>query len=153
MHSIMCIIKKVFYYEETELSVIKCKDGICFRGKTIAEILKYANQGKAIRDHVDPEDRARGTNRSPLKRTPESKWNEMFPLTNNEKNTIDMNQSGLYSLILCSKLECARVFKQWVTKDVLPSIRKTGRYIYDGDINHNITKNDLILNSTPENRL
>ena len=42
----MCIIKKVFYYEETELPVIKYKDDIWFRGKTIAEILKYANQRK-----------------------------------------------------------------------------------------------------------
>ena len=55
----MCIIKKVFHYEETELPVIKCKDDIWFRGKTIVEILKYTNQCKAIRDHVDPEDRAR----------------------------------------------------------------------------------------------
>ena len=67
----MCIIKKVFCYEETELSVIKYKDDIWFRGKTIAEILKYTNQCKAIRDHVDPEDRVRfdelhgRTNRSP----------------------------------------------------------------------------------------
>ena len=66
----MCIIKKVFHYEETELPVIKCNDDKWFRGKTIAEILKYANQCKAIRNHVDPEDRARfdelhgGTNRS-----------------------------------------------------------------------------------------
>ena len=55
----MCIIKKVFHYVETELPVIKCKDNIWFRGKTITETLKYANQRKAIRDHVDPEDRAR----------------------------------------------------------------------------------------------
>ena len=53
------------------------------------------------------------------------------PLTNNQKNTIYINESGLYSLILCSKLECARAFKRWVTMDVLPSIRKTGRYSYD----------------------
>ena len=45
----MGIIKKLFYYEETELPVIKCKGNIWFRGKTIAEILKYANQRKAIR--------------------------------------------------------------------------------------------------------
>ena len=137
----MGIIKKLFYYEETELPVIKCKDNIWFRGKTIAEILKYANQRKAIRDHVDPEDRARfelhgGANHSPLKRAQESKWNETFPLTNNEKNIIYVNESGLYSLILRSKLESARVFKRWVTKDVLPSIRKTGKYIYVGDMNH-----------------
>ena len=68
----MCIIKRVFYYEETELPVIKYRDDIWFRGNTIAEILKYTNQRKAIHDHVDPEDRARfdelhgrATNRSP----------------------------------------------------------------------------------------
>ena len=69
----MSIIEKVFHYEESELSVIKCKDEIWFRGKAVAEILRYTNQRKAIRDHVDPEDRARfnelygGTNHSPLK--------------------------------------------------------------------------------------
>ena len=55
----MSIIKKVFSYEETELPVIKYKDEIWFRGKTIAEILGYAIQRKAIREHVDPEDRVR----------------------------------------------------------------------------------------------
>ena len=57
------------------------------------------------------------------------------PLTNNQKNTIYINESGLYSLILRSKLESARAFKRWVTKDALPSVRKTGRYSYD-DMNH-----------------
>ena len=61
-----------------------------------------------------------------------------IPLTNNDKNTIYINESGLYSLILRSKLESARVFKRWVTKDVLPSIRNTGRYVYD-DMNHKYT--------------
>ena len=53
----------------------------------------------------------------------------------NKKNTIYIKESGLYSLILRSKLESTLVFKQWVAKDVLPSIRNTGRYIYD-DMNH-----------------
>ena len=123
----MSIIKKVFHYEETELPVITCKDDKWFRGKTIAEILTYANQRKAIRDHVDPEDRARFDELHGR--------NESFPLINNEKNIYYINKSGLYSLILRFKLESARVFKRWVTKDVLPSIRKTGRYIYD-DMNH-----------------
>ena len=61
------------------------------------------------------------------------------PLTNNQKNTIYINESGLYSLILRSKLESARAFKHWVTKDVLPSIRKTGRYSYD-EMNHKYTE-------------
>ena len=64
-----------------------------------------------------------------------SKGSKTDPLKRNEGNTIYINESGLYSLILHSKLESARVFKRWVTKDVLPSIRKTGRYIYD-DMNH-----------------
>ena len=53
----MSIIEKVFKYEATELSVIKCKDEIWFRGKTIAEILGYSIQHKAILDHVDHEDK------------------------------------------------------------------------------------------------
>ena len=110
----MCIIKKVFHYEDTELPAIKCKDDIWFRGKTTAEILKYANQCKAIRNHVDPEDRARfdelhgGTNL----RASVSRRSKTDPLTNNEKNTIYINEFGLYSLILRSKLESAHVFER-----------------------------------------
>ena len=63
------------------------------------------------------------------------------PIERNEKNTIYINESGLYSLILHSKLESAQVFKRWVTKDILPSIRKTGRCSYD-DMNH--TYNDSL---------
>ena len=55
----MSIIEKVFHYEESELSVINCKDEIWFRGKAVAEILWYTNQHKAIHDHVDTEDKAR----------------------------------------------------------------------------------------------
>ena len=53
----MSIIKKVFHYEETELPVIEYKDEMWFKGKTQAEILGYAIQRKAIREHVDPEDK------------------------------------------------------------------------------------------------
>ena len=138
----MGIMEKVFKYEETELSVINCKDEIWFRGKTIAEILGYIIQRKAIRELVDPEDRvrlaelhgsseSRGSRMDPLK----YRGSKMEPLTNNEKNTIYINESVFCSLILCSKLESARVFIRWVTKEVLPSIRKTGRYSYD-DMNH-----------------
>ena len=126
----MSIIEKVFKYEETELSVIKRKDDIWFRGKTIANILGYAIQRKAILDHVDHEDK-RKLSELVLK----SRGSILEPLTNNQKNTVYINESGLYCLILLSKLESARAFKQWVTKEVLPSIRKTGRYSYD-DMNH-----------------
>ena len=53
----MSIIEKVLYYEENEISVIKCRDDIWFRGKDIAKALGYSIPHKAIREHIDPEDR------------------------------------------------------------------------------------------------
>ena len=123
----MSIIEKVFHYEENEISVIKSKGEIWFRGNDIAKALGYSIPRKAIREHIDPEDRSSLENLSKggLKRT---------PLKNEQKSATFINESGLYSLILQSKLESAKAFKQWVTKDLLPSIRKTGRYDYC--INH-----------------
>ena len=136
----MSIVEKVFHYEATELQ-------IWFRGKTIAEILGYSNPLKVIRTHIDSEDKREiselGSNSRGAQNGPPFK-NEMGllkyrgsktePLTNNQKSTIYINESGLYNLILRSKLESACAFKRWVTKDVLPSIRKTARYDYC--INH-----------------
>ena len=120
----MSIIEKVFKYGETELSVIKCKDDIWFRGKDLAKVLGYSIPRKAICEHVDPEDRSslECLTKGGLERT---------SLKNEQKSAIFINESGLYSLILQSKLESA--FKRWVTKDVLPSIRKMGMYHYGMD--------------------
>lgn len=85
-----------------------------FVGKDIAEVLNYSNPQKAIRDHVDEED----------KRTEQI----VHPLGGNQE-TIIINESGLYSLILSSKLPAAKKFKHWVTSEVLPSIRANGGYI------------------------
>ena len=124
----MSIIEKVFHYEENEISVIKCRDEIWFRGKDIAKALGYSIPRKAIREHVDPEDRLslEHLSKGGLKQT---------PLKNEQKSATFINESGLYSLMLQSKLESAKALKQWVTKDALQSIRKTGRYSYD-DMNH-----------------
>lgn len=87
-----------------------------FVGKDVAEILGYSNTKKALADHVDPEDKMQGdgvTIRDPMGR---------------EQHPTVINESGLYSLILSSKLPKAKEFKHWVTSDVIPSIRKTGRY-------------------------
>ena len=124
----MSIIEKVFKYEATELPVIKYEDEIWFKAVVVATILKYTNQRKAIRDHVDPEDK-----RKLSELMSKSKRNESFrlktdPLKGNEGNSLYLSESGLYSLVLRSKLESAKVFKRWVTSEVLPSIRKTGRY-------------------------
>ena len=125
-----------------------CKDDIWFRAVAVATILKYTNQCKAILDHVDPEDK-----RKLSELVFKTKRNKSFPLQTdplkgNEGNTIYINESGLYSLTLRSKLECARIFKRWVTKDVLPSIRKTGRYDYCMNHKYNNTLTFKIENET-----
>ena len=71
----MSIIEKVFKYETTELPVIKCRDEIWFKAVVVATILKYTNQRKAIRDHVDPEDK-----RKLSELMSKSKRNESFRL-------------------------------------------------------------------------
>lgn len=112
-----------------KLTVIE-KDGeFFFIGKEVAEKLGYINPHKAIRDHIDSED----------KRT------ERFvhPL-GGVQATIIINESGLYSLILSSKLQQAKEFKRWVTKDVLPSIRKNGGYIKNQE---NLSKEEILANA------
>lgn len=83
-----------------------------FVAKDIAEILQYTNTQKAIRDHVDEED----------------KLTERIVLSGQNREVICINESGLYSLILSSKMPGAKRFKRWVTSEVLPQIRKTGTY-------------------------
>ena len=119
----MSIIEKVFKYEENEINVIRCIDEVWFKGKDISRALGYKKTRNAIHELVDPEDRLSlgCLTKGGLKRT---------PLKNEQKSTIFINESGLYSLILQSKLESAKEFKRWVTKDVLPSIRRTGKYEY-----------------------
>ena len=86
-----------------------------FVGKDVAEILGYSNTRKALLDHVDEEDKTDGvTIRDSIGR---------------EQAPVLINESGLYSLILSSKLPTAKKFKRWVTSEVLPAIRKTGGYI------------------------
>lgn len=83
-----------------------------FVAKDIAEILQYTNTQKAIRDHVDEED----------------KLTERIVLLGQNREVICINESGLYSLILSSKMPGAKRFKRWVTSEVLPQIRRTGTY-------------------------
>lgn len=83
-----------------------------FVGKDVTAALKYANPQKAIRDHVDKED----------------KLTERIVQSGQNRQMWIINESGLYSLILSSKLESAKRFKRWVTSEVLPALRKTGSY-------------------------
>ena len=144
----MSIIEKVFKYEATELPAIKYEDEIWFKAVVVATILKYTNQRKAIRDHVDPEDKIKVS-----ELISKSKRNKSFrlktdPLKGNEGNSLYLSESGLYSLVLRSKLESAKEFKRWVTSQVLPSIRKTGRYDYCMNHKYNNTLTFKIENET-----
>ena len=130
----MSTIEKVFKYGETELSVITCKDDIWFRGKTLAEVLGYSNPLEAIGTHIDSEDKEE---MSELVYKGGAHFGH--PFRNVQQGTIYVNESGLYSLVLRSKLESAKEFKRWVTSQVLPSIRKTGRYDYCIDHKYNNT--------------
>ncbi len=86
-----------------------------FVGKDVASVLGYSCPRNAIAIHVDSED----------------KTNALIqcPGSNYKSKTTFINESGLYSLILSSKLPQAKEFKRWVTNEVLPQIRKTGGYI------------------------
>ena len=92
----MSIMEKVFKYEETDLPVIKYKDEMWFRGKTVVEILGYAIQCKVIREHADSEHRVR---LAELRGVSESRGFQNGTPTNNQKNTIYINKSDLYSVI------------------------------------------------------
>ncbi len=104
---------QVFKNEEFgQVRTLTIDDEPYFVGKDVAIALGYINPQKAVRDHVDKDDRG---------------MNEM-DTPSGKQNIVIINESGLYSLILSSKLPNAKKFKRWVTSEVLPSIRKTGSY-------------------------
>lgn len=102
-------------FENTEFGKIRALEingEPWFVGKDVTQILGYANPSKALTDHVDEEDKLNNESLSSL----------------GQRGGWLINESGLYSLILSSKLPGAKKFKRWVTSEVLPSIRKTGGY-------------------------
>lgn len=102
-----------------------------FVGKDVAEILGYSNPRKAIIDHVDEDDKTDGvTIRDSIGR---------------EQTPVLINESGLYSLILSSKLPNAKKFKRWVTSEVIPSIRKHGAYMTPETIEQAILNPDTLI--------
>ena len=105
-----------------------------FVGKDVAEILGYVETAKAIREHVDEDDKGVS-----VLDTPGGK----------QKMTI-INESGLYSLVLASKLPGAKKFKRWVTAEVLPSIRKHGAYMTDSTLEQALTSPDFLIKLATE---
>ena len=120
---------KIFENSEFgEIRTVTVDNEVWFVGKDIADILKYQNGSRDINRHVDEEDRRK----------------EMIFDGKQNKETTIINESGMYSLILSSKLPSAKRFKHWVTSEVLPSIRKNGGYINNQE---NLTSEQILANA------
>lgn len=106
-------IPTIFSFENNAVRTLGAPESPLFVAVDICSSLGYANSSKAIKDHVDPEDLIKS---------------EIIDKLNRIQTVNCVNESGLYALIFGSKLESAKRFKRWVTSEVLPAIRKTGRY-------------------------
>ena len=120
---------QTFNFENQQVRTIEIDNEPYFVGKDVATILGYSNPQKAVRDHVDEEDKT---------------LNETF--TVNGTQPVLINESGLYSLILSSKLPNAKKFKRWVTSEVLPTIRKHGAYLTPDKIEEALLNPDTLIN-------
>lgn len=95
-----------------DILTVEQDGGIWFVGKDVAEALGYSNPSNAVISHVDDEDKLR----------------TQIKYAGQNREVSIINESGLYSLVLSSKLPSAKAFKRWITSEVIPSIRKTGSY-------------------------
>ena len=114
----------ILRYKNKDVMIIKIKDDIWFKGKDVAEILEYEDTVQTIEINVNEDDKQNYDKICKL-------FGNVFhtPPKSQDKKTIFINESGLYSLILSSKKPEAKHFKHWITSEVLPSIRKYGTYI------------------------
>lgn len=111
--------QQIFIFDQHKVRTVVINDEPFFIGKEIAELLGYMNSRKALNDHVDPEDKIILTSRIVTL--------ENMP----NRGLIGINESGLYSLAIKSGLPSAKKFQRWITKEVLPQIRKHGMYATD----------------------
>lgn len=102
-----------FTFEDTSLTILGDILNPLFIAQQVCSILGFTNPWKAIKDHVDPEDVCKI---------------EILDRLNRKQLVNCVNESGLYALIFGSKLPKAKQFKRWVTNEVLPAIRRAGRY-------------------------
>lgn len=119
----------IFESEEFgKVRVVEIDNEPWFVGKDVAEALGYMNTRQAISTNVDEEDRG------------------VHPIDtpSGTQNMTIINESGMYSLVLQSKLESARKFKRWITSEVIPSIRKNGGYIANQE---NLTPEQIVANA------
>lgn len=107
---------------------------VWFVGKDVAEILGYSDPQKAVKMHVDDED----------------KLIRQIVVSGQNRNVTLINESGVYSLIFASKLPKAKEFKHWVTNEILPSIRKHGAYMTEQTIEQALTSPDFLIRLATE---
>lgn len=103
---------QLFNFENHEVRSLLINSEPWFVGKDVAEVLGYERADNAIRNHIDKED----------------KLMHQISASGQNRNMTIINESGLYCLVLSSKLPSAKKFKRWVTSEVLPALRKTGQY-------------------------
>ena len=120
---------QTFNFEELPVRTLLIEDEPFFVGKDVADILGYKNHSKALKDHVDDEDKLNNETLSSL----------------GQRGGWLINESGLYSLIFSSKLDSAKRFKRWVTSEVLPQIRKHGVYATENKIDDILNDPDSFI--------
>ncbi|HGI4361160.1 TPA: phage antirepressor KilAC domain-containing protein [Streptococcus agalactiae] len=108
-------MNEIYNFKGQEVRTVTINNEPYFVGKDVADILGYSNSRDALSKHVDTED----------------KLTSQIATAGQMRNQTIINESGLYSLILSSKLPQAKEFKRWVTSEVLPSIRKNGMFATD----------------------
>lgn len=114
---------QLFKFDGRQVRTLMINDEPYFVGKDVADILGYKNSRAALSQHVDKEDR-KALSYKACRDSCTPLWTDK----NDYSNKMVINESGVYSLIFDSQLPTAKKFKRWVTKEVLPSIRKTGAY-------------------------
>lgn len=121
---------QLFKFNGNQVRTVLIENEPYFVGKDVADILGYERSDNAIRNRVDTED----------------KLTHHISASGQRRNMYIINESGLYSLILSSKLPAAKEFKRWVTKEVLPSIRKNGAYLTMEKAEEILLNPDTIIN-------
>ena len=127
-------ILKIWNYENSEIRTVEIEGEPYFVGKDVAAILGYSNTRDSLAKHVDEEDKNTVAIHDGI---------------GNPNKTV-INESGLYSLILSSKLPNAKQFKRWVTSEVLPAIRKHGAYMTDNTLEQALTSPDFLIKLATE---
>lgn len=112
-----------------QVRTIVIDNEVWFVGKDVAEALGYSDTNQAIRKHIDEED----------------KLTRQIDGIGQKREMYIINESGLYSLVLSSKLPTAKKFKRWITKEVIPSIRKHGGYLTPAKIEEVLSNPDTII--------